>query len=165
MQPPKIILQTNTHFCNFYCKILQYSLDNLSVRMERRIAAAPPGILRAFMITTDKSTDRRLKRENQNKDAHGFETKDQLSRWFSGNVERTVASHLGNGVQLGVSTGMAMQGLEPYATWVKLPPQTLIKPFNQPQGIKIAVVGGGVQTTWFVTDFRLGRGVLVDEWR
>jgi hypothetical protein len=25
--------------------------------------------------------------------------------------------------------------------------------------------GGKIQTPWFVTDFRLGRGVLVDEWK
>jgi hypothetical protein len=33
------------------------------------------------------------------------------------------------------------------------------------EGIQIVVVGGGIQTTWFVTDFMLGKGVLVDEWR
>jgi hypothetical protein len=99
------------------------------------------------------------------KDAHGFKTKEALSQWFSDNVEKTVASHLGNGVQIGMSTGFASQGLEPYATWVKLPPETIIKPFNNPKAIQIVVVGGKIQTTWFVTDFRLGRGILVDEWR
>ena len=81
------------------------------------------------------------------------------------NVERTVASHLGNGVQVGMSTSFAAQGLEPYATWVKLPPETMIKPFNEPKNIQIVVVGGKIQTTWFVTDFMIGRGVLVDEWK
>jgi hypothetical protein len=99
------------------------------------------------------------------KNAHGFKTKASLSQWFSSNVERTVASHLGNGVQVGMSTSFAAQGLEPYATWVKLPPETMIKPFNEPKNIQIVVVGGKIQTTWFVTDFMLGRGVLVDEWK
>jgi hypothetical protein len=26
------------------------------------------------------------------------------------------------------------------------------------------VVGGKTQSTWFATDFRLGRGVLIDDW-
>jgi hypothetical protein len=99
------------------------------------------------------------------KNAHGFQTKESLSKWFSDNVEKTVAGHLGNGVQVGMSTGFAAQGLEPYATWVKLPPDAMIKPFNESKAIQIVVVGGKIQTTWFVTDFRLGRGVLVDEWR
>jgi len=59
---------------------------------------------------------------------------------------------------------MAIQGLEPYASYLKMPGEQLIKPMT-PEGIQIVVVGGGIQTTWFVTDFMLGRGVLVDEWR
>ncbi len=99
------------------------------------------------------------------RDAHGFQTKAALSQWFSENVDKTVASFLGNGVQLGMSTGFAAQGLEPYATWVKLPPETIIKPFTNPKAIQIIVTGGKIQTTWFVTDFRLARGVLIDEWK
>jgi hypothetical protein len=65
-----------------------------------------------------------------------------------------------------MSTSFTAQGLEPYATCVKSPPETLIKPFSSnSKGIQIVVVGGKIQTTWFVTDYRLGRGELVDEWR
>ena len=99
-------------------------------------------------------------------DVQGFKTKESLSQWFADHVEKTVASFLGNGVGSGMAMGFATQGLEPYATWVKLPPETLIKPFSgNDKGIQIVVVGGKIQTTWFVTDYRLGRGELVDEWR
>jgi hypothetical protein len=40
-----------------------------------------------------------------------------------------------------------------------------IKPFKQASSIKILVAGGGIQTTWFVTDFMLGRGTRIDDWR
>jgi hypothetical protein len=75
------------------------------------------------------------------KDSQGFKTKDQLSKWFSENVEKT-----------------------------QYPSGEKIKPFNQASGIKIVVTGGGVQTTWFVTDFMLGPGMLggstlIDDWR
>ena len=60
---------------------------------------------------------------------------------------------------------MALQGLEPYASqWkAKDNPETMMKPFQAGQ-VNIIVAGQG-QTTWFVTDFGVGRGTLVDDWR
>jgi len=75
------------------------------------------------------------------KDSQGFKTKDQLSKWFSENVEKNL-----------------------------YPSGQKIKAFNQASAIKIVVTGGGIQTTWFVTDFQLGPGMLggstrIDDWR
>ena len=98
------------------------------------------------------------------KDNQGFQTKYMLSEWLADNVEKTVASFWGNGVVATIFGSMAIQGLEPYASYLKMPGDELIKPMTA-EGIQIVVVGGGIQTTWFVTDFMLGRGVLVDEWR
>jgi hypothetical protein len=74
------------------------------------------------------------------KDTYGFKTKDELSKWFSENVEKA-----------------------------QYPSGEMIKPF-QPSSIKIIVTGGGIQTTWFVTDFMLGPGMMggsarIDDWR
>ena len=98
------------------------------------------------------------------KDTQGFKTKNELSQWLASNVEKTVASYWGNGVISTFSATMALQGLEPQATWIKAPPDTLIKPFNAKQ-IRVIVAGGGIQTTWFVTDFGVGRGTRVDDWK
>ncbi|MBZ5500792.1 MAG: hypothetical protein LAN59_00935 [Acidobacteriia bacterium] len=98
------------------------------------------------------------------KDVYGFKTKAQLSEWFSHNVEKTVASYWGNGVIATTNTALAIQGLEPFASWKKLPGDTLIKPFDNPKSIHVVVAGGKIQTTWFVTDFRFSDGVLVDKW-
>jgi hypothetical protein len=95
------------------------------------------------------------------KDAQGFNTKEDLSKWLAQNVEKTVSSYWGNGVVSTMFATMAIQGLEPYASQKKLPPDTLIKPF---QRVGVVVAGGG-QTTWFVTDFGLGRGELIDNWK
>jgi hypothetical protein len=97
-------------------------------------------------------------------DTQGFKTKSELSEWFAENVQKTIASFWGNGVVSTMWASMAIQGLEPYATYRKLPGNTLMKPFN-PRSIQIIVTGGGIQTTWFVTDFRAGRGTKVDDWR
>jgi hypothetical protein len=75
------------------------------------------------------------------KDSLGFKTKDQLSKWFSENVEK-----------------------------IQYPSGEKIKPFNQASAVKILVTGGGIQTTWFVTDFMLGPGMMggstrIDDWR
>jgi hypothetical protein len=99
------------------------------------------------------------------KDVNGFKTKAELSAWLSKNVEVTAATFWGNGVNATATTPMALQGLEPYATWRKAPPETMIKPFNNPRSIQVVVAGGKIQTTWFVTDFRFGRGVLIDDWK
>jgi hypothetical protein len=45
-----------------------------------------------------------------------------------------------------------------------------IKAFSGPAAMKIIVTGGGIQTTWFVTDFMMGSGMLggatrIDDWR
>lgn len=64
------------------------------------------------------------------KDAQGFNTKKELSKWLADNVEKTVGSYWGNGVISTMNSSMAMQGLEPYASQYKLPPETMMKPFQ-----------------------------------
>lgn len=97
------------------------------------------------------------------KDAHGFKTKAELGEWLSNYVEVSAGTFWGNGVNTTASTPMALQGLEPLATWLKASPDTLIKPFRNPA--KVIVAGGGIQTTWFVTDFMVSRGILIDDWK
>jgi len=75
------------------------------------------------------------------RDSLGFKTKDQLSQWFAENVET-----------------------------IRYPSGETTKEFSGPAAIKIIVTGGGIQTTWFVTDFMMGSGMLggctlIDDWR
>ncbi len=99
------------------------------------------------------------------RDAHGFKTKAELGQWLAKNVEVAAGTFWGNGVNATGSGPMALQGLEPYATWLKVPPETLIKPFTNSRAVQVVVAGGKIQTTWFVTDFRFGRGILIDNWK
>ncbi|MBN1568749.1 MAG: hypothetical protein JXA73_12950 [Acidobacteria bacterium] len=75
-------------------------------------------------------------------DAYGFKTKEQLSKWFSENVEKTL-----------------------------YPSGEKVKPFQE-SSVNIIVTGGGGQTTWFVTDFMMSRNMVlmggstrIDDWR
>jgi hypothetical protein len=98
------------------------------------------------------------------KTVYGFKTKDDLSEWFSQNVTKVNASYWGNGVIQSTAVPFALAGLEPYASWRKLPDDALIKPFTNPKAIRVVVAGGNVQSMWFVTDFGFRRGVSIDEW-
>jgi hypothetical protein len=76
------------------------------------------------------------------KGTYGFESKEQLGKWFSENVEKAV-----------------------------YPSEEKMKPFQE-ASINIIVTGGGGQTTWFVTDFNLRRNMVlsggstnIDDWR
>jgi hypothetical protein len=76
------------------------------------------------------------------KGTYGFQTKEQLGKWFAENVEKTM-----------------------------YPSEQKIKPFRE-ASINIIVTGGGGQTTWFVTDFMMRRGMVtaggstnIDDWR
>lgn len=95
----------------------------------------------------------------------GFTTKEMIAGWLSQNVRIPVQQYWGNGIITTGYTSLARQGIEPFATWYKLPPDALIEPFNDPKNINTVVVGGQTNTIWFITDFRAGKGVLVDTWR
>ena len=76
------------------------------------------------------------------KDTYDFKTKDQLSKWFAENVEKT-----------------------------RYPSGEKSKPFQE-SSVNIIVTGGGGQTTWFVTDFVMRRNMVlsggstkIDDWR
>lgn len=94
-----------------------------------------------------------------------FTTKEMLAEWLSRNVRMPVQQYWGNGIITTAYANLGLQGLEPYATWQKLPPDSLIEPFNNARAINTVVVGGQTNTIWFITDFRVGRGVPVDDWR
>lgn len=99
------------------------------------------------------------------KETHGFGTKAQLAEWLAKNIEVAAGTYWGNGVNTTAMMPMALQGLAPYAAWKDLAPDTMIKPFTNSRAINVVVTGGNIQTTWFVTDFRFGRGILIDEWK
>jgi hypothetical protein len=98
-------------------------------------------------------------------DYQKFSSKEELAQWLSSNVKIPVSQYWGNGVVTTFNWSLGLQGLEPYATWQKIPQDQLIQPFNNPKGVNTVVVGGKTQTTWFVTDFRLRSGISVDSWR
>jgi len=41
----------------------------------------------------------------------------------------------------------------------------LIKPYTNPRDVRIVVVGGETQSTFYITNFRIGRGIKVSDWK
>jgi hypothetical protein len=95
----------------------------------------------------------------------GFMTKEKLGEWLSQNVEKTVESYWGNSIVSSMLGPLGSQGLEPYASWKKLPGDARIKPFNNPRSIHAVVVGGKTASVWFATDFMPGKSASIDAWR
>jgi hypothetical protein len=98
-------------------------------------------------------------------DHEGFNSKEALAQWFSKNVKTPAHQYWGNGLTTSFYSNLALQGLEPYATWKKMPQENLVEPFTNPKAINTVVVGGQMNTIWFITDFRVGKGVSIDTWR
>lgn len=95
----------------------------------------------------------------------GFTTKAALAEWLSQNVEKTAQSYWGNSIVSSMIGPLGAQGLEPYASWRKLPGDSPIKPFTNPKSIHAVVAGGKTASVWFATDFMPEKSASIDAWR
>jgi hypothetical protein len=59
----------------------------------------------------------------------------------------------------------AKKGVEPYASWLKLPADAEIPRFSSPQRINIIAVGGETNLFWQAGDFGYIASASVDNWR
>jgi hypothetical protein len=99
------------------------------------------------------------------KEMQGFETKGAYSRWLSENVKIPAGQFRKSDINYTFTLPIAEQGLEPYASWYKLPDDALIAPYNIPENINIVVTGGETNAFWKTTDFIYSMSVSIDKWR
>ena len=98
----------------------------------------------------------------------GFKTKEQLNRWLKGNVMFPQEEYWGQ--MFGVSMGHAKEleqakaGVEPYASWLKLPEGAVI-PVPRNVDVNIMVAGGETNPYWQGGTLRYITSASVDEWR
>jgi hypothetical protein len=59
----------------------------------------------------------------------------------------------------------ARNGVEPYASWLKLPKDALIAPYINPEAINVIVVGGETQALWLTMDMWHTKTMSIDKWR
>jgi hypothetical protein len=95
----------------------------------------------------------------------GFNTVRQLAEWICKNFKMPVGQYFGSDLVYSFGNPLARDGVEPYASWWKLPKETLIAPYHQPELINSVIVGGETQALWFTTDMVCSQSLPIDKWR
>ena len=120
---------------------------------------ALPALFSAATLILDPLVARHLR------DNEGYRTKMDFCRWISQNFTMPAGQFWGTDLIHMMMASVAEQGVEPYASWKKLPADTLIAPYDKPENINIVVVGGETSPMWKVADFSYTASASVDKWR
>ncbi len=123
-----------------------------------QLAVMPP-LNSAATIIMDPEVARNLK-ENE-----GFTTKQDFCRWLSQNIKMPAGQYWKTDYIDMLVASEAYKGVEPYASWKKLPDDELIAPYHNPDRINIIVVGGETSPLWKVADYGYSGSATVDKWR
>jgi hypothetical protein len=118
-----------------------------------------PGLFSSATLILDPTVARHLKNDQ------GYATKQDFCRYLSENFRMPAGEYWDNDTVHMLTASMADEGVEPYATWKKLPKDTLIGPYDKPENMSIVVVGGETNPMWKVSDFRYNVSASVDKWR
>jgi hypothetical protein len=102
----------------------------------------------------------------QLKDREGFDSKEKLIDYIFKNTTVTVGEWLDNYYSVqNFILPTARQGVEPFASWMKLPRDSRIPLIARPSNIHILSVGGGTNLFWQAGDFGYISSASVDKWR
>jgi hypothetical protein len=99
------------------------------------------------------------------KESQGFKTKEELCQWL---VKNTFKSTWEYWACRPDDLKKAQEGVEPFASWLKLPPGALIPVpvfFDSKKPIEIIVVGGRTNPFWQAGDFNYIASASVDKWK
>ena len=95
----------------------------------------------------------------------GFDTKRKLQQWFHDNVKVPYEVYWDHQLVINYIEPQARKGVEPYASYLNQPKDSLVPRFGEPEKIGVVVVGGEKNAYWFATDFGHLKSVSVDAWR
>jgi hypothetical protein len=95
----------------------------------------------------------------------GFSDKESLSKYIYENTKLTLEEFWQYHLVEGWTLPAAQKGVEPYASWLKKPKDTLITRYLNPDEISILIVGGRTNDFWQAGDWRPMGSFLIDEWR
>jgi hypothetical protein len=94
----------------------------------------------------------------------GYGTKEKLIAWLYKNTTQTVKDYKNRDFAYGFDYPRALKGLEPYATWYKMPDDAMIPRWPHENDINVVVAGG--QTNAFFQGGSLSYtvSVSIDKW-
>jgi len=99
------------------------------------------------------------------KENEHFNTRQDFCRWLSQNIKMPAGRYWGFDYVDMMMASEAYNGVEPYASWKKLPDDALITPYYNPDNINVIVVGGETSPLWKATDYGYEGSSSVDRWR
>jgi hypothetical protein len=97
--------------------------------------------------------------------AQGYDTKDKVSQWLYRNTQITVADYRASTFVDEFDAPRAKKGIEPYASWFKLPATARIPRFAGADDIVIVVTGGETHPVFQAGNLKYVNSVAVDPWR
>ncbi len=130
----------------------------LTEELNLQLAVMPP-LNSAATIVMDPLVARNLK-ENE-----GFTTQQEYARYLSQNIKMPAGQYWKTDQIDMLVASEAYKGVEPYASWKKLPEDALIAPFNNPDNINIVVVGGETSPLWITSNYSYAGSASIDKWR
>ena len=99
------------------------------------------------------------------KETEGCARKEDFSRAVSETAEMTAERFWKTDYVDFLTRPMAENGVEPYASWKKLPADSILKPYHDPNKINIIVAGGETGPYFKACDFRYVTSSSIDKWR
>jgi hypothetical protein len=99
------------------------------------------------------------------KENEGFITKQDFCRHLSKNIKMTASQFWKTDYIDMLVASEAYKGVEPYASWKKLPDDALIAPYHKPENINIIVIGGETSPLWKAADYGYSGSSSIDRWR
>ena len=118
-----------------------------------------PGLRSSATLLLDPLVAKQLK------EIDGFASKHDFARWISENALIPNGRFWGTDTIDMLVAPLAAAGVEPYASWKKLPDDALIPHYHDPEAINIVVVGGETSPVWKTTDYACWGQAPVDCWR
>ena len=94
----------------------------------------------------------------------GYDTKEKLSEWLWKNTMRTAKEYRESSLAYVYTYPLALEGREPYATWYKVPEDTLIPWFPKASAINFVVCGGQTNAFFQIANMNHGRSESIDKW-
>jgi len=94
----------------------------------------------------------------------GYDTKEKLIDYFYKNTTQTAKDYRDRNWSYLFEYGQALRGVEPFATWYKLPDDAVIPKFPHPNRISVVVIGGQTDPVSQVANFSYGKSVSIDKW-
>jgi hypothetical protein len=122
-----------------------------------RMAKNLPSMGSSVVFIVDPLVAKNLKAEGHN---HPRE----FAQWLTEDVTTTAKQFWKESMHAGRAKNLADAGVEPFASWAKLPDDAPIRPFRSPDSIKTIVVGGETNPLWITTDFSISATASIDRW-